>query len=71
VSFSPIYIAKYSRENRHLAKDEMNNITEDKWDEDIWGIEHADASSVVEIPKLFFYFGADVSELCWPTLDYN
>lgn len=43
----------------------MDNITEDKWDEDVWGVEHEDAASAVEIPKLFFYFGAHVSEFCW------
>jgi hypothetical protein len=46
-----------------LGKDEMEIITEDKWDEDIWGIEHEDATGMVEIPKLIFYFGADVSRL--------
>jgi hypothetical protein len=38
----------------------METITEDKWDEDIWGIEHEDAGSVVDIPKLVFYFGENV-----------
>jgi hypothetical protein len=46
---------------RHLAKDELESITEDKWDEDIWGIEHADGESLRDIPKLIFYFGEHVS----------
>ncbi|KAH8658685.1 hypothetical protein BGZ60DRAFT_472038 [Tricladium varicosporioides] len=41
----------------HMAKDEMETITEDRWDEDIWGIEHTEADSKVDIPKLIFYFG--------------
>ena len=46
---------------RHLAQDEMETITEDRWDEDIWGVEHMDSNSKIEAPKLIFYFGADVS----------
>ncbi|KIN05902.1 hypothetical protein OIDMADRAFT_112461 [Oidiodendron maius Zn] len=42
----------------YLGKDEMENITEDKWDNDVWGVEHEDAASMVRIPKLIFYFGA-------------
>lgn len=41
----------------HMAKDEMDFITEDKWDEDIWGIEHQDPDSKSRVPKLIFYFG--------------
>ncbi|KAL2074367.1 hypothetical protein VTL71DRAFT_8145 [Oculimacula yallundae] len=41
----------------HMAKDEMDFITEDKWDEDIWGIEHQDLTSKTRTPKLIFYFG--------------
>jgi hypothetical protein len=44
-----------------LGKDEMESITEDKWDEDIWGVEHGDASAVDKIPKLIFYFAANAS----------
>jgi hypothetical protein len=44
-----------------LAKDELESITEDKWDGDIWGIEHEDAGSIIEIPKLIFYFGEEVT----------
>ncbi|RDL40594.1 Uncharacterized protein BP5553_00573 [Venustampulla echinocandica] len=40
-----------------MAKDEMETITEDRWDEDIWGIEHEEADYKAEIPKLIFYFG--------------
>ncbi|KUJ12727.1 uncharacterized protein LY89DRAFT_622679 [Mollisia scopiformis] len=41
----------------HLAKDEIDFITEDKWDEDIWGIEHEETDQKPHIPKLIFYFG--------------
>ena len=40
-----------------MARDEMNEITADRWDEDIWGA--ADSSSGVRRPKLVFYFGRD------------
>jgi hypothetical protein len=50
-----------TKKYRHLAKDELESITEDKWDEDIWGLEHEDAVNIVEIPKLIFYFGAHAS----------
>jgi hypothetical protein len=36
----------------------MRTITVDKWDDDIWGIEHAGPKS--DIPKLFFYFAEKV-----------
>lgn len=41
----------------HMAKDEMETITEDKWDKDIWGIEHEDPGQKKHIPTLIFYFG--------------
>jgi hypothetical protein len=44
-----------------MAKDELENITEDRWDEDIWGVEHPDSESRIEIPKLIFYFAEQVS----------
>ncbi|KAF7881026.1 uncharacterized protein EAF02_006917 [Botrytis sinoallii] len=40
----------------HLARDEMNTITDDKWDSEIWGVEHSE-SSQSSPPKLIFYFG--------------
>lgn len=43
-----------------MAKDEMDIITEDKWDEDIWGIEHEDLGQKRQIPTLIFYFGQNV-----------
>lgn len=49
--------------NRHLGKDEMDTITDDKWDEDIWGIEHEDPNQKSAIPKLIFYFGEHVGLL--------
>ena len=45
---------------RHMAKDEMDFITEDRWDEDIWGIEHEDPDTKSRSPKLIFYFGQNV-----------
>lgn len=44
-----------------MAKDELESITEDKWDEDIWGIEHADSDGSAQISKLIFYFAEHVS----------
>ena len=44
-----------------MAQDEMDTITEDRWDEDIWGIEHDDPDVKVQTPKLIFYFGENVS----------
>ncbi|KAF5873561.1 uncharacterized protein Bfra_005024 [Botrytis fragariae] len=41
---------------RHLARDEMNIITDDKWDSEIWGVEHSE-SSQSSPPNLIFYFG--------------
>lgn len=36
----------------------MKMITEDRWDEDVWGIEHEDEDEDrLDIPKLIFYFG--------------
>jgi hypothetical protein len=44
-----------------MAKDELESITEDKWDEDIWGVEHADSENKIDVPKLIFYFAEQVS----------
>jgi hypothetical protein len=44
-----------------MARDELQMISEDRWDEDIWGVEHPD-SDLKEIPKLVFYFGQEVSK---------
>jgi len=47
-----------------MAKDEMEAMTEDKWGEEIWGVEHQDPSQKpADIPKLIFYFGENVSFL--------
>ncbi len=46
-----------------MAKDEMQMITEDRWDEEIWGAEHPNLDSKNVIPKLVFYFGQNVSTL--------
>lgn len=45
----------------HLARDELSMITEDSWDEGIWGVEHPDSDTKQAIPKLVFYFGQKVS----------
>ena len=40
-----------------MARDEMREITEDRWDEDIWG---SSAASIERpCPKLIFYFGTN------------
>jgi hypothetical protein len=44
-----------------MARDEMEMISEDRWDEDIWGVEHPYPESKAAIPKLVFYFGKKVS----------
>jgi hypothetical protein len=43
-----------------MAKDELESITEDNWDDEIWGIEHPDGESGSAIPKLVFFFGRHV-----------
>jgi hypothetical protein len=55
---------------RHMARDEMNIITEDKWDEEIWGVENPeneDGKDGKKIPTLVFYFGQNVSTI-WSIL---
>lgn len=44
------------RETLHMARDEMNEITADKWDDDVWG---SATSLKKERTKLYFYFGED------------
>jgi hypothetical protein len=44
-----------------MARDEMEMISGDRWDADIWGVEHPDPDSKETIPKLVFYFGQKVS----------
>ena len=39
-----------------MAEDEIENITEDKWDAEIWGVEHHEPDRKYNIPKLIFYF---------------
>jgi len=51
-------------------------MTEDKWDEDIWGIEHEDLESKNKsnIPKLIFYFAEEVcplSQESWAFLTFT
>lgn len=47
----PAELTKY----RHMARDEMHEITSDRWDEDIWGA--AVPGPGAPRPKLVFYFG--------------
>lgn len=46
--------------SRHMARDEMESITEDRWDADIWGAETETSDVKSTPPKLIFYFGQDV-----------
>jgi len=52
--------------DRNMAHDEMNTITVDKWDDEIWGVEQEaeDSESKTSPPKLFFYFAETV---CFPS----
>ena len=43
-----------------MAHDEMNTITVDKWDNDIWGVEQEAEETKSKPPKLFFYFAETV-----------
>ncbi|KAG9247233.1 hypothetical protein BJ878DRAFT_493576 [Calycina marina] len=40
----------------HMARDEMKEITVDKWDDEIWGLEKEIAENKTRIPKLYLYF---------------
>ncbi|KAK5000624.1 hypothetical protein LTR66_000536 [Elasticomyces elasticus] len=44
------------RQALHMAKHEMQTITEDRWDAELWDTALATSTSA-EKPKLFFYFG--------------
>ncbi len=44
-----------------MAEDEMKTITEDKWDAELWGVEHHEPDRKYNIPKLIFYFAQNVS----------
>lgn len=46
-----------------MAKDEMEMITEDQWDDEVWGIEKEESKRIGT--KLIFYFGQNVSFLWW------
>lgn len=46
-----------------MARDEMKYINEDKWDEEIWGVESEDVKQQNPPPRLIFYFGQDVSPI--------
>ena len=43
-----------------MARDEIREITMDKWDEEIWGaLTHDRSDEQLPHTKLFFYFGAE------------
>lgn len=46
------------RQALYLAQHEMQTITTDKWDDEIWGVV-TDNAKVSERTKLFFLFGTD------------
>lgn len=41
----------------HMARDEMATITDDKWEDEVWGVESEEKTG--EAPRLVFYFGKD------------
>lgn len=43
-----------------MASDEMNTITIDKWDDEIWGVEKEAEETTTNLPKLFFYWAEKV-----------
>lgn len=47
------------RQALFLARDEMETITEDRWDEEVWGVEKEEneIGERIEPPRLVFYFG--------------
>lgn len=58
--FPSIKQYEYTNHFRHMARDEMETITEDKWDDEIWGVESVKSDSKRETPKLILYFGQNV-----------
>lgn len=46
------------RQALHMGRDEMSQITSDKWDDEVWGAAHPSASGS-ERAKLFFLFGKE------------
>lgn len=60
VSISNHKLLMKTKLHRHLAQDELETITVDKWDEEIWGVEEKDAADQKSIPKLIFYFAKEV-----------
>lgn len=47
------------RQALYLARDEMQTIKADRWDDELWGVSKADASTTADKTKLFFYFGTN------------
>lgn len=47
---------------RHLAKDEMTTITDDKWDEEVWGAATSEGTNSRDTANanLTFYWGKKV-----------
>ncbi|EPE27594.1 alpha/beta-Hydrolase [Glarea lozoyensis ATCC 20868] len=42
-----------------LADEEMKQISEDRWDEEVWGVENKGLETTDQAPKLIFYFGKE------------
>lgn len=43
-----------------MAHDEMNTITVDKWEDEVWGVERKAEETKSKSIKLFFYFAETV-----------
>lgn len=55
-SLHNVYQNVANAHGRHMLRDELNEMTEDKWDDEIWGAAALDAQS--SRTKLVFYFAA-------------
>jgi len=52
---------------RHLARDEMHTITEDKWDQEVWGAARAEGTNNRDTANwnLTLYWGQGVILATW------
>jgi Lipid-droplet associated hydrolase len=53
---SYLYCKRHANWSRYMGRDEMVEITTDKWDSEVWGAVHPSPTRVPR-PKMFFYFG--------------
>ena len=60
--FSPEYMIPANEMSRYLAKDEMTKITDDKWDEEVWGAATSQGTNDRDTANsnLTFYWGKKV-----------